>query len=148
VSKGFMAWREFAESNPDLPVGFVVGGATSSDLPPDVVAAYEAPFPSAESKAGAATFPLLVPMSLEDPAAVAMGEVASALGSWSKPALVAFSDSDPVFPWPRAGERFVEMIPTVSEQVRIPGAAHFLQEDAGEEIADVMLRWLSSADGA
>jgi haloalkane dehalogenase len=144
VSKGFMAWREFAEGNPDLPVGFVVGGATSSDLPPEVVAAYEAPFPSAESKAGAATFPLLVPMSLEDPAAVAMGEVTSALGSWSKPALVAFSDSDPVFPWPRAGERFVEMIPTAGEQVRIPGAAHFLQEDAGEEIADVMLRWLGS----
>lgn len=147
VSKGFMAWREFAERNPDLPVGFVVNGATSSDLPDEVVAAYEAPFPSAESKAGAATFPLLVPTSMEEPAAAAMGRVADALGSWSKPALVAFSDSDPVFPYPRAGERFVEMIPTAGEQVRIAGAAHFVQEDAGEEVARVMLEWLDG-DGA
>jgi haloalkane dehalogenase len=53
VSKGFLAWREFAERNPDLPVGFVIQGATVTDLPGDVVAAYEAPFPTAESKAGA-----------------------------------------------------------------------------------------------
>jgi haloalkane dehalogenase len=147
VSRGFTAWRDFAEKNPDLPVGMVVNGATSSDLPDDVVAAYEAPFPSPESKGGAATFPLLVPLSEEDPAAATMGRVADELRSWSKPALVAFSDSDPVFPWPRAGERFVEMIPTAGEPVRIEGAAHFLQEDAGEEIARVMLEWLD-AQGA
>ena len=142
VSKGFMAWRDFAERNPDLPVGFVVNGATTSDLPDEVVAAYEAPFPSPESKGGAATFPLLVPTSLDDPTAEAMVRVADALGSWSKPALVAFSDSDPVFPYPKSGERFVEMIPTAGDQVRIEGAAHFLQEDRGEEIARVMLEWL------
>jgi len=55
---------------------------------------------------------------------------------------VAFSDSDPVFPYPRAGDRFVDQIPTAGEQVRIEGAAHFLQEDKGEEIARVMLDWL------
>jgi haloalkane dehalogenase len=142
VSKGFMAWRDFAERNPDLPVGFVIGGATSSDLPDEVVAAYEAPFPSPESKAGAATFPLLVPTEPGAPGADAMLAVAEALESWSKPALVAFSDSDPVFPFPRSGERFVELIPTAGEQVRIEGAAHFLQEDRGEEIARVMLDWL------
>jgi len=54
VSKGFLAWRDFAERNPDLPVGFVIQGATSSELPDDVVAAYEAPFPTRESKAGEA----------------------------------------------------------------------------------------------
>ena len=61
VSKGFLAWQDFARRNPDLPVGFVVGGATATDVPDEVVAAYEAPFPNAESKAGAAVFPLLVP---------------------------------------------------------------------------------------
>jgi haloalkane dehalogenase len=65
-----------------------------------------------------------------------MGAVADELSRWSKPALVAFSDSDPVFPYPRAGERFCELIPSASEQVRIEGAAHFLQEDRGEEIAE------------
>ena len=63
-----------------------------------------------------------------------------ALGSWQKPALVAFSDSDPVLPFPKAGDRFVEVIPTVSDQVKIEGAAHFLQEDRGEQIAGEILR--------
>ena len=58
---------------------------------------------------------------------------------WDKPALVAFSDTDPVFPFPRAGERFTDLIPTAGEQVRIEGGAHFLQEDRGPEIVDAML---------
>jgi haloalkane dehalogenase len=142
VSKGFLAWREFAEKNPDLPVGFVIKGATTSELSDEVVAGYEAPFPTPESKAGAAQFPLLVPTEEDADGAESMREVVDALGRWEKPALVAFSDSDPVFPYPRAGERFVEWIPTVSEQVKIEGAAHFLQEDRGEQIAAEILRLL------
>src|SRR3712207_1887286 len=92
VSKGFMQWREFAERNPDLPVGFVIQGATTTDLPQDVVDAYEAPFPTPESKAGAAQFPLIVPTSEDAAGATEMGAVADALSRWEKPALVAFSD--------------------------------------------------------
>jgi haloalkane dehalogenase len=135
VSKGFMAWRDFAERNPDLPVGFVLQGATTTELPPDVVAAYEAPFPNAESKAGAAQFPLIVPTSDDAAGAAEMRAVADELSRWTKPALIAFSDSDPVFPYPRAGDRFCELIPGAGDQVRIEGAAHFLQEDRGGEIA-------------
>jgi haloalkane dehalogenase len=139
VSKGFMAWREFAERTPDLPIGMIIQGATTTDLPDDVVAAYEAPFPAPESKAGAQRFPLLVPLSAEDPGAAEMAAVREALRSWDKPALVAFSDGDPVFPFPQAGEQFTAVIPTAGEQVRIEGAAHFLQEDRGPEIVDAML---------
>jgi haloalkane dehalogenase len=145
VSKGFMAWRDFAERNPDLPVGMVVGGATATDVPGDVVAAYEAPFPTPESKAGAAQFPLIVPTSDEMAGATEMRAVSDALSRWDKPALVAFSDSDPVFPFPRSGEVFAELIPTAGEQVRIEGAAHFLQEDRGQEIADEMIRFMSGS---
>jgi haloalkane dehalogenase len=144
VSKGFMAWRDFAERNPDLPVGFVVGGATATGVPDDVVAAYEAPFPNAESKAGAAQFPLIVPVSDEMAGAAEMRAVMDELSRWDKPALVAFSDSDPVFPFPRAGEAFTSLIQTAGEQVKIEGAAHFLQEDRGEQIADEMLRFIAS----
>ncbi len=144
VSKGFMAWREFAERNPDLPVGFVVGGATATDVPEDVVAAYEAPFPTPESKAGAAQFPMIVPISDDHAGAREMRTVADELSRWDKPALVAFSDSDPVFPFPRSGGAFTSLIPTAGEQVRIEGAGHFLQEDKGERIADEMLRFLRS----
>jgi haloalkane dehalogenase len=145
VSKGFLAWREFAEKNPDLPVGNVIGGGTTSDLPGGVVAAYEAPFPTVESKAGAAQFPLLVPIADDEPGASEMRGVADALSRWDKPAFVAFSDTDPIFPFPRAGERFVELIPTAAGQVRIEGAAHFLQEDRGEQIARELLGFLQDA---
>ena len=139
VSKGFMAWRDFAERTPDLPIGVIIQGATTTDLEPEVVAAYEAPFPTPESKAGAQRFPLLVPLTPDDTGAMEMRAVQDALSRWDKPALVAFSDTDPVFPFPRAGEQFTQLIPTAGEQVRIEGAAHFLQEDRGVEIADAML---------
>jgi len=145
VSKGFLAWRDFAERNPDLPVGFVVQGATATELPEDVVAAYEAPFPTPESKAGAAQFPLLVPIEEGAPGAAEMLAVIESLRSWDKPALVAFSDSDPVFPYPRAGEEFTRMIPGAGDQVRIEGASHFLQEDRGDVIAAAILDWMKSS---
>jgi haloalkane dehalogenase len=148
VSKGFMAWRDFAERNPDLPVGFVLQGATASELPDDVVAAYEAPFPTPESKAGAAQFPLLVPTADDQPGAAEMRAVADELSRWDKPALVAFSDEDPVFPYPRAGERFTTLIPTAAEQVRIEGAAHFLQEDRGERIAELVAQFVRGSPAA
>jgi haloalkane dehalogenase len=148
VSKGFMAWREFAERTPDLPIGKIIQGATTTDLPDEVVAAYDAPYPNPESKAGAQRFPLLVPLSPEDTGAAEMMAVKDGLAGWDKPALVAFSDSDPVFPFPRAGERFTELLPTAGEQVRIEGAAHFLQEDRGAEIADAMIAKFSGAAAA
>ena len=148
VSKGFMAWREFAERTPDLPIGMIMQGATTTELPPEVIAAYEAPFPNAESKAGAQRFPLLVPISAEDTGAREMAAVQQALGSWDKPALIAFSDSDPVFPYPQSGEVFTELIPTAGEQVRIEGAAHFLQEDRGPQIVQAMLDAFGRPDGS
>jgi haloalkane dehalogenase len=54
---------------------------------------------------------------------------------------VAFSDSDPVFPYPRAGQVFCDLIPGAGEQLPIEGAAHFLQEDRGEQIAGEILRF-------
>ena len=144
VSKGFLAWRDFAVRNPDLPIGFIVQGATTTDLTPDVLAGYEAPWPTPESKAGAAEFPLLVPTEADAPGAAEMKEVADALSRWDKPALVAFSDEDPVFPYPRSGEAFTSLIQNAGEQVRIEGAAHFLQEDKGELIAEHVLQFLRS----
>ncbi|MEA2427687.1 MAG: haloalkane dehalogenase [Thermoleophilaceae bacterium] len=144
VSRGFLEWRNFAERNPDLPIGFVIDGATTSDLDERVTAAYEAPFPTAASKAGAAQFPLLVPIEDDDPGAAEMRDVAAELAGWEKPALVAFSDSDPVFPYPKAGRSLVNLIPGAGEQVCIEGAAHFLQEDRGEKIADEVLRFIAA----
>ena len=144
VSKGFLRWRAFAERNPDLPVGFILQGGTATDLSPEVIAAYDAPFPEAESKAGAAAFPLLVPVDGDAPGAAEMIAVRDELSRWEKPTLVAFSDSDPIFPSPKAGDVFCELIPGAGEQVVIEGAAHFLQEDRGEEIAAAILEWIAA----
>ena len=143
VSKGFLAWRDFAEKNPDLPVGIVIQGGTATELPDDVVAAYDAPFPNVESKAGAAQFPLLVPSAEDAVGAAEMRALADELSRWQKPALVAFSDLDRIFPYPKAGQVFCDLIPTVTEQVKIEGASHFLQEDRGERLAEEVLKHLT-----
>lgn len=143
----FLAWRNFAESNPDLPVGDIVRGATAQPLSPEVVAGYEAPFPTAESKAGAAAFPLIVPLQESDPGAPKMLEVRERLGEWDKPALVAFSDQDPIFPQD-AGRRLAERIPGAAPFAPISDASHFLQEDKGEEIADLIAAFLSEQGSA
>ena len=145
VSKGFMAWRDFAERNPDLPVGFIIQSATTTELPDEITAAYEAPWPNPESKAGVAQFPLIVPLSEEDAGAAEMRSVMEELSRWDKPALVAFSDSDPVFPYPKSGQVFCDLIPGAGEQVGIEGAAHFLQEDRGERIAEEIVRFLGES---
>ncbi len=148
VSKGFMAWREFAERTPDLPIGTIMQGATTTELGPEILAAYEAPFPTRESKAGAQRFPLLVPLNAEDPGAREMAAVQDALSEWQKPALVAFSDTDPVFPYPRSGEVFAQLLPNAGEQVRIEGAAHFLQEDRGPQIVEAIIERFGSPIGS
>lgn len=145
VSKGFLRWRDFAERNPDLPVGVVVQGATTTELSDEVVRAYEAPFPTPESKAGAAQFPLLVPTSEDAPGASEMRTVAAELSHFEKPCLVAFSDSDPVFPYPKSGQVFSDLVPGAGEQVAIEGAAHFLQEDRGEQIGELVERFIADS---
>jgi len=136
LSPAFMAWRAFATRSEDMNVGGVLQGATVSQLPADVVAAYDAPFPDARYKGGAVKFPLLVPISEDSEALPAMRRAAEALRHWQKPVLIAFSDKDPVT---AGGERFFrELIPTAcaEDEVTIRDAGHFLQEDKGEEIAE------------
>jgi haloalkane dehalogenase len=146
-SEAFLAWRNFAENNPDLPVGFVIQSATSTELSQELLDGYEAPWPTPESKAGVAQFPLLVPLTAEEPAAKKMTEIADELSRWERPALVCFSDSDPIFT-PKAGQRMVDRIPGAGDLRVIEGASHFLQEDKGEQIAGEINQFLAEAVSA
>jgi haloalkane dehalogenase len=145
VNEAFMAWRDFAERNPDMPVGFVIQSATVTELPEEILAAYEAPWPHVESKAGVAQFPLLVPLDENAPGVAEMNSVRERISGWEKPALVCFSDSDPIFN-PKAGQRFVDLIPGAEDLRVIEGAAHFLQEDKGEQIAREINSFLEGAN--
>jgi haloalkane dehalogenase len=137
---GFMNWRNFAERvGMDMPVGRIIQSATATELDEETLAAYEAPWPVRESKAGVAAFPLLVPLSADDPSAAAMQRVMKDLREWEVPALVCWSDGDPVFP-PKAGQAMAALLPGARGHVHeITGAAHMLQEDRGDEIARLIL---------
>jgi len=112
-----------------------------------VIAAYEAPFPTRESKAGAAAFPLLVPITSDDTRAEEMQRVASELRSWHVPALVAWGDQDPVFTLEH-GQAMADALPGAGSRVWVvEGAGHMLQEDKGEEIAERIVEWADSPDG-
>ena len=140
----FLAWRKFSQEVPEFPVGRIVRGGCTSELPPEVVAAYDAPFPEERYKAGARQFPLLVPASPDDPAAEPNRAAWRVLEGWEKPFLTAFSDSDPITAG--ADRALQERIPGARGQphTTIAGGGHFLQEDRGEELARVVIDFVAS----
>jgi haloalkane dehalogenase len=113
-------------------------------LAEDVVAAYDAPFPVPESKAGILAFPEHVPTEPEHPNTAPLLAIREALRSWEKPALVLFGDSDPIFA-PRVAERIAELIPGALPAELIENAGHFVQEDAGEEAAARIVEFLAAS---
>ena len=137
----FDAWRGFVAANPDLPIGMIMANAAARPWDRSVIAGYEAPFPTREHKVGAWRLPLIVPRSPADPGAAEMASTREALASWGGPAQVLFSDADPIFSL-RAGRRFVDHIPGAAELEVVAGAGHFLQEDAGPEVAGRLVAFL------
>jgi len=140
----FDAWRGFVAANPDLPIGLIMANAARATWAPEVFAAYEAPFPTAEHKVGAWRLPLIVPRSPTDPGAAELAAVHAALGSWEGPTQVLFADSDPIFSL-GAGRRLAAHIPGAGDLEVVAGAGHFLQEDAGSDVAARLVAFLSSS---
>ena len=141
ASEAFLAWQKFSQETPEFPVGGIVAMGSATELPPAVVAAYDAPFPEERFKAGARQFPLLVPIRPDDAASAANHRAWERLCEWRKPFLTAFSDSDPIT---RGADVILrERIPGTAGQphTTIVGAGHFLQEDKGEELARVIVEW-------
>ena len=142
MPRAFIIWRAFALYSPWFPIGRIIQSGTITDLSDDVVAAYDAPFPSAKYKAGARAFPALVPTTPNDPASDANRAAWDVFEHWEKPFLTTFSNRDPItrggqVPWqakvPGAKDR---------EHVKIRNAGHFLQEDKGEELAEVLIKFV------
>ena len=144
LSEAFMRWQRFARESPTFQIGRIIGNGTVSDLPADVVAAYDAPFPDDSYKAGARSFPSLVPTTPDDPAHDANIAAWDVLLAFDKPFLCAFSDSDPITSG--AEGMFIGRVPGTAGQphTTIKGAGHFLQEDKGEELARVIASFVAA----
>ena len=144
MSVAFTMWRAFARFSPWFPIGRIVDFGTVLKLPPEVIAAYDAPFPNASYTAGARVFPALVPATSNDPAATAIRAALAVLRRWHKPFLTAFSDRDPITRG--ADKAFRELVPGASGQphTTISNAGHFLQEDNGPELAKVVIAFANA----
>ena len=143
MPRAFRIWRAFARFSPWFPIGRIIQSGTIAELSPEIVAAYDAPFPSRAYKAGARAFPMLVPATPGDPAAAANRDAWRALTNWRKPFLTAFSNRDPIT---RGGDRpFRDHVPGAMDQphTTIRNAGHFLQEEKGPELAQVVIDFVN-----
>ena len=148
IPKAFKIWRTFALYSPWFPIGRILQMGTVEELSAAEVAAYDAPFPSARYKAGARAFPKLVPITPDDPARDANRAAWDVFRHWTKPFLTTFSNRDPIM---RGGEKvWQDSVPGAQgqEHVIIRNAGHFLQDDKGPELADVLIRFIARGTGA
>lgn len=144
VPPAFKIWRAASQLVPIFPASLIVRSGCVRKLTRDESRAYDAPFPTEAHKAGARQFPLLVPTHPDDPASDDNRRAWRALEGWKKPLLTAFSTRDPIT---RGGERvFQKRVPGAQGQphVAIHKAGHFLQEDAPEELAGVIARFVAA----
>jgi haloalkane dehalogenase len=141
-------FRQWVETAEELPVGFLVNAGCVTDLTPEVIAAYDAPFPDESFKAGPRAMPQILPTSPDDPAAAANRAAWAALGEWTKPFVCAFSDSDPITA--AAQPVFVKLVPGAQgrEHPTIAGGWHFLQEDNPADLAAAIAATASLRHGA
>jgi haloalkane dehalogenase len=143
VTEAFLKWRKFSQEVPEFDIGFILQGATQTELSDNILSAYRAPFPDESYKEGARIFPSLVPISPDDPAAPANRKAWEVLSTFEKPFLTAFSDKDPVT---AGADRILQkLIPGAKGQphTTIKGGGHFLQEDCGEDFARVVVDFIA-----
>lgn len=144
LSEAFMAWQHYSQTSKSFPIGNIVNGGVATKLSPEVIAAYDAPFPEDSYKEGARIFPSLVPTSPGDPAhhdnTIAWG----VLRMFERPFLCAFGDSDPVT---KGGDAiFIRNVPGAVGQAHttIVGGGHFIQEDKASELANIINSFIAA----
>ena len=142
--QAFMQWRQYSQQIENLPVAGIIQNGTVARLDAATLAAYDAPFPDERYKAGARQFPLLVPISPDDPATSANRAAWQALQGFNRPFITAFSDQDPIT---AGGDKILQkLIPGCQGQAHctISQAGHFLQEDQSGQLSAVLLQFMQA----
>ncbi len=140
VEQGLLDYLLYTQRAPELRASDFVGAATTSPLPAEVLAAYDAPFPDERHSGGLRQMTALLPLTRNDVGARIGRRTMRALEEFDRPFVTAYSDGDPAT---RGWEAvFQERVPGArgQEHVTITGAGHFLQEDAGPRLAEVVAR--------
>jgi len=137
MPESFLKWREYSQHSPQFNIGKVIDMGTVQPLSEKVYEAYNAPFPSEEYKAGARIFPTLVPINQDDPESIKNLKAWEKLKSWNKPFLTIFGDADNIMIG--AEKAFQKLVPgTNGQNHKILNAGHFIQEEKGEELAELI----------
>lgn len=140
MPESFLQWREYSQYSPGFNIGKVIDMGTVEDLSEEVYKAYNAPFPDEEYKAGARIFPTLVPIEQEDPESIKNRSAWEKLKSWDKPFLTIFGSKDTIMMG--AEKAFQKLVPGARNQDhKILQAGHFIQEEKGEELAELMIEF-------
>lgn len=135
-------FRHAVQRASHLDIGRLVAAGCARGLSATARAAYDAPFPDESFKSGPRAMPLLMPTTPDDPATEANRAAWRRLGQWERPFLVAFSDADPITgPMAPILLRHIPGTRGIEHPV-LAGAGHFLQEDAGEELAEQIIRFI------
>jgi haloalkane dehalogenase len=145
MSDGWHLFREFVQRTPDLPIGVLIRGGCKLPVADEVLRAYEAPFPEQRAKAGARSFPALIPFSPDAPGAAEGRAVMEALRRDRRPALVLWADSDPALPLEPLGRLVQGLFPAAEGLTVVADAGHYLQEDQGERVGTLIAQWLQAS---
>lgn len=142
VGEAFLKWQQYSQTTPVFDIGAIIARSCVTPVAPEVIAAYDAPFPDDTFKAGARQFPALVPTSATNPASAANRAAWESLMRFQKPFLTTFSDKDPITR--AAGPVLQKLIPGCAGQphTTIENGGHFLQEDQGEALARVVVSFM------
>ena len=142
AGEAFLRWRDYSQRVERFDAGWIVNRGSVTELAPEVIAAYDAPFPDESYKEGARQFPTLVPVTPDDPESEPNRRAWKVLAQYERPFLTAFGDQDPIT---RGGDRpFQSVVPGAAGQphTTIEGGGHFIQEDKGPELAEVIVDFI------
>ena len=140
MPESFIQWREYSQHSSGFNIGKVIDMGTVQPLSEKVYEAYNAPFPSEDYKAGARIFPTLVPINQDDPESIKNLKAWEKLKSWNKPFLTIFGDADNIMIG--AEKALQKLVPGANGQNhKIINAGHFIQEEKGEELAELIIEF-------
>lgn len=129
-------WMKWRTGNPSK----LLGAGFRRPVDPRAMENYLAPHDSPAKRSGLATFPKMIPNQADHPNADSIDQIRWELETWEIPVMVIWPDGDMAWK-PDEGARIAQMVPD-GEFYLVRNAGHFLQEDAGEEVAARLIRFL------